>query len=415
MRRADAVNEALAPDQRDAFFQLVLYPVRACANLTNMYVAAARNARFANQVRASTRLEEAEVRRRFRYDAQLRDAYNHTMAGGKWNHMMDQTHIGYFDWYPPEANVMPAIADVDLPQGAEFGVCIEGSARSWPNYFMPPELLPIDSITRRPTWLEAFARGPQPVTFVVTADKAWVKIREDKAFGLSPTDRRYWIDADWSALPAGASQATITIRCPENGKTVEATLSALRATPAQEAEAQGSFGGLVGAFAIPVTAYCRSIPVGGVHWDSIPDYGRFAAAMSIFPVDAPSFADPSRSPRLEYQIFLSEAGDYHVDLVTSPTLEVIPGRRLSVAAALDNQTPVIATVFTKDHGPAEDFLGARHLENTAGGARTMRVVLHADRPGRHVLTIAMVDPTLVLQRIIVFKDELRPSYFGPPV
>jgi len=413
MRRADAVNAALAPDQRDAFFQLVLYPVRACANLTNLCVAAARNARFANQARASTRLEGEEVRRRFHEDARLRDAYNHTMAGGKWNHMMDQTHIGYFDWYPPEANIMPAIADVDLPEGAAFGICVEGSARSWPGYYLPPALPPLDSITRRPTWLEAFARGTQGVTYVVTADQPWVQIREDRAFGVSPSDRRYWIDADWAKLPAGTSQATVTLRCRQNGQTIAVTLTALRATPSQEIQAQDTFGGLVGAFTIPVTAYRRSVPVNGVRWESIPDYGRFAAAMSIFPVDAPSCADPSRSPRLDYDLFLGETGDYHIDLVTSPTLEVIPGRRLSVAVALDDQAPVIATVFTPENGPAEDFLGARHPANTAGGARTMRVTVHADRPGRHVLTIAMVDPTLVLQRIIVAKGEPPASYFGP--
>ncbi|MDE1916734.1 MAG: glycosyl hydrolase 115 family protein [Sphingomonadales bacterium] len=413
VRRADAVNGALAPDQRDAFYQLVLYPVRACANLTNLYVAAARNTRFARQARSSTRLEGEEVKRRFHYDATLRDYYNHTMSGGKWDHMMDQTHIGYFDWYPPEADIMPAIAEIAVPEGAEFGICVEGSAHSWPGFYLPPALLPLDSITRRPTWLEAFARGTQPVSFAVTADRPWVTIREEQAFSMSAADRRFWIDVDWQHLPPGSSQATVTVACRETGKTIEATLTALRATPEQERQAQACFGGLTGAFSIPVTAFHRSIPVNGVRWESIPDYGRFAAAMSIFPVTAPSFPDPSRSPRLEYDVFLGAPGDYHVDLVTSPTLEVIPGMRLSVAVALDDQPPVSATVFTAENGAAEDFLGSRHPANTAGNARAMRCVVHANRPGRHVLTIAMIDPTLVLQTIIVSRGDLRPSYFGP--
>ena len=35
--------------------------------------------------------------------------YNTIMSNGKWNHMMDQTHIGYTYWQQPEKNAMPEI------------------------------------------------------------------------------------------------------------------------------------------------------------------------------------------------------------------------------------------------------------------------------------------------------------------
>ena len=31
----------------------------------------------------------------FQKDAGLSDEYNHKLLDGKWDHMMDQTHIGY--------------------------------------------------------------------------------------------------------------------------------------------------------------------------------------------------------------------------------------------------------------------------------------------------------------------------------
>jgi hypothetical protein len=34
----------------------------------------------------------------------LKPTYNKVMAGGKWSHMMDQTHIGYTSWQEPEYN-----------------------------------------------------------------------------------------------------------------------------------------------------------------------------------------------------------------------------------------------------------------------------------------------------------------------
>ena len=411
VRRADAVNEALAPEQRDAFFQLVLYPVRACANLTQMYVAAARNARFAQQGRASTLVEEDEVRRRFRYDHRLRDDYNHKLAGGKWNHMMDQTHIGYFDWYPPEADIMPALADLDIEDSAAFGVSVDGNSRSWPGFYLPPTLPKLDSLTRRPTYLDVYPRGTKPVSVDVSANQPWVQITEGQAFSASPLDRRYWIDIDWTKAPVGKSEATITVRGEE---TVRATLVAIRANPEQEKEARGAYGGLTGAFAIPVTGFQRSVAVRGVRWEAIPDYGRVAAAMAPFPVDAASFGDPLASPRLEYDVFLPKPGRYRVDLVTAPTLAVIPQRKLAVAVGLDDQAPVVQAVFTGENAVIQDFLGSAHPINTASNTRTMRFEVAPDRAGRHVLKVAMVDPTLVLQQIIISNDGPEPSFFGPP-
>ncbi|MGU3317431.1 glycosyl hydrolase 115 family protein [Sphingomonas sp. M6A6_1c] len=413
VRRADAVNVALPPAYRDAFFQLVLYPIRACANLTLMYVAAARNAIFAEQARASTKAEAEEVRRRFRYDRELRDTYNHVMAGGKWNHMMDQTHIGYFDWYPPETDIMPPTTEIDASGAKGFGVAVDGSRKSWPGYYLPPTLPTLDSLSRRPTFIDVFPRGETAATVTVKADAPWVTIREGKAFSASPRDRRYWIDVDWTKAPVGRSGATVTI---EGDTVVKAKLTAIRATERQAKEARGTFGVLAGAFAVPVTGFSRSLPNDGVRWEPIPDYGRVPAAMSIFPVDARSFADPARSPRLEYDVFLPEAGAYRVDLFTGPTLEVIPGRKLSVAVGLDDQPFVIGTVFTPENGPVQDFLGERHAANTAANVRIMPFAITAAQPGRHRLKIAMMDPTIVIQSIAITPATAAPkrSFFGPP-
>ena len=325
---------------------------------------------------------------------------------------MDQTHIGYFDWYPPEADIMPAVADLDLDGVTGFGVSVDGDSRGWPGYYLPPALPTLDSITRLPTYLDVFPRGLADAPVTVSADQPWVTIREGKAFGVSPRDRRFWIDVDWARAPVGKARATIAVK---GDATISVRLDVVRATPQQEKDARGAFGGLAGAFAVPVTAFTRSVPVGDVRWDTIPDFGRVEAAMSIFPVDAPSFPDPTRAPRLEYPIFLAAAGKYHVDLVTGPTLEVIPGRKLSVAVWLDDQRPEIGTVFTPEDGPAQDFLGARHAANTADNARTMRFTIDADRPGRHTLTIGMIDPTLVLQTIAISNEEPKTSYYGPPM
>jgi hypothetical protein len=124
---ADALRQYLSLPEayRDAYFQLVLFPVQCMANLYEMYYAVAMNHALyaAADPEANTWADRAEAC--FRRDAQLTDAYNHDLAGGKWNHLMDEVHIGYTSWNGPKQNVMPEVkrlseADVQRAGGYLF-------------------------------------------------------------------------------------------------------------------------------------------------------------------------------------------------------------------------------------------------------------------------------------------------------
>ncbi len=46
--------------------------------------------------------------------------------------------------------------------------------------------------------------------------------------------------------------------------------------------------------------------------------------------------------------------------------------------------------------------------------RALHFTVNVAAPGRHTLKVTMVDPTVVLQKIIVYDAPLPESYFGPP-
>ena len=83
---------------RDSYRQLVLFPVQAMANLYDMYYAQAMNHRLASLGDPDANLWAGRVDQCFRRDSLLCAAYNTEMAGGKWNGMMTQKHIGYRSW-----------------------------------------------------------------------------------------------------------------------------------------------------------------------------------------------------------------------------------------------------------------------------------------------------------------------------
>lgn len=95
---------------RDAFDQLVLFPIQASSNLYDMYYALAMNRQLAQAGDAKANQWAQKVRECFDRDSVLTHHYNHVMSGGKWNHIMDQTHIGYTSWNDPKHNIMPKVS-----------------------------------------------------------------------------------------------------------------------------------------------------------------------------------------------------------------------------------------------------------------------------------------------------------------
>ena len=83
---------------RDAYYQSVLFPVQAMANLYDMYYAQAMNQYLASAGLPDANKWAERVKDCFRRDSLLCHDYNKVLAGGKWDGMMTQKHIGYRSW-----------------------------------------------------------------------------------------------------------------------------------------------------------------------------------------------------------------------------------------------------------------------------------------------------------------------------
>ena len=411
MAGAQNINALLPPEQTNAYYELVLHPTLACGNLVDLYIAAGRNTLFVKQGRASANAEAELVRSLFKKDQAFSDYYNNVLAGGKWHHMMDQTHIGYTSWDPPRQNNRPKVTEQAPPDTSDWGVAIDGSSSAWPGDNGTPTLPAFDSLHPQRSYVEVFARGSKPIEFKARADQPWIVLKEAKAPGAG-ADRRVWVDIDWSQAPAGQGQGTVTIQGATNSVAVK--LTTYKATAEQAREAQGCFGGLIGPISFLAAEATANIPIGGVRWEKLPDYGRVSTAMEVFPVTAGTIQPPNPAPRLEYPVYFARAGTYAVEVYTSPTLDVIPTRALALAVSMDDQPEQVVNVFTPATFKSEDFLGRAFGDNTRNQARILHFKQTVNTPGRHTLKIHMVDPTVVLMKIVLHDAPLPASYFGPP-
>ncbi len=117
---AEALRQYITLDARyrDAYQQLILFPVQAMSNIYQMYYAQAMNKMLAARNNAEANVWATRVEEAFRRDSLLCAAYNHDIAGGKWKGMMTQKHIGYTIWnddFP--ADRMPEVKRVEEKRG----------------------------------------------------------------------------------------------------------------------------------------------------------------------------------------------------------------------------------------------------------------------------------------------------------
>jgi hypothetical protein len=108
---AQKTDAELPHEYKDAFFEMVLHPVEASANLNEMYFYTALNHEQATRNSPAANSSADRVLLDYKKDSLLSVQYHQT-ANGKWNHMMDQTHIGYTYWQQPPRNKMPNVTYV---------------------------------------------------------------------------------------------------------------------------------------------------------------------------------------------------------------------------------------------------------------------------------------------------------------
>lgn len=111
----------LPSNLHDTYKQIILFPIQAMANLYQMYYAVAMNHYLAKLGDISCENWAKKAEEAFLRDSLLCASYNHEIAGGKWNHMMDQKHIGYTSWndaFPK--NKLPELLHLSAPQNGGY-------------------------------------------------------------------------------------------------------------------------------------------------------------------------------------------------------------------------------------------------------------------------------------------------------
>ncbi|AHG92046.1 hypothetical protein J421_4509 [Gemmatirosa kalamazoonensis] len=423
LARAERVSHEIPAPYVDAYYELVLHPVQAMQNLNALYFTVARNRVYAQEGRASTNDLADSARRLFDRDAEITRRYNTQLAGGKWSHMMDQTHIGYTYWQEPPRNAMPRVDVIQVPAPADMGVAMVEQNRPAPaprgpgggpppGFFRPPPptLPTFDAFQRQTYHIDVFDRGTAPFEFTATSVAPWLRVTPEK--GTVTKDQRLAVTVDWSRAPAGTTPGTIAVVGP-NGARVTVQATAFN-PPAPKRDAIVGFIEGGGVVSMEAEHFTRAVNASPVTWERIPDLGRTLSGMTPTPVTAASVTPGGASPRLEYRVFMFDSGTVSVHAFVSPTLNFTAGQGIRYGVSFDDEAPQIVNIHA-DSSSSGRTDGNGAWEQGVSNSIKIHVTQHQlARPGDHVLKLWMVDPGLVLQKLVIATTDLPRTYLGPP-
>lgn len=408
LQAAKKISEKLPAEAQDAYYQLVLYPVEACANLNELYVAAAKNRLYRMQDRASTNFYADKVKELFFKDAELTKYFHENVAAGKWNHMMSQTHMGHVSWRDPAVNKMPDVSYIQTPPAAGIGYTLESSPASQRGPFptLSTSFSPFDPVNDQAYYVEVYNTGSQPLEYTLTAGNDWIKLSSQK--GTVAYEEMVYVSVDWDRAPKDPVEGEIVLSGAGRDFTIKVPI---RTDTPPEPFGFVENNGIV---SIDAVNYHNAKAMAGINWEVVPNLGRTGSAITTTPVTSAKQTPGKNSPYLEFNIFLLSAGDYNLEAWFSPTLNFQKDEGLLYAVSIDGDDPQVMNLH-KDAKAADWTYPKWWNHAVTDNIMIQKVPGKSLSAGAHTIRYWMVDPGLVLQKIVLKREGVEPaSYLGPP-
>lgn len=407
LEKAYEIKDKLPKEAQDAYYQLVLYPVEACANMNEMYVAAAKNKLYRTQNRASTNYYADRVKELFFKDGELLDQHNE-FAGGKWNHIMKQTHMGHVSWFDPKVNKMPEVSYIQVPSNASLGYALEsGEMSSWRNRagLLSKSFTPFDPLNNQKYFIDVFNLGSEKLSYKVEAKNDWIVLSSNE--GNVELEEKVYVSIDWSKV-ADANEGEIVLS-QVNGRSHTIKVP-VRTNVEDQVSVFVENNGIV---SMNAENYQRKEEVAGISWELIPNLGRTHSAITTAPVTAKK-QSVEKGPYVEYDFYLLDSGTFKIDTWFSPTLNYQKDEGLLYAVSIDGGKAQLLNLHEEAKAP--DWTYPSWWNNAVTDNLMKQQAMELSLPaGKHTLRYQMVDPGLVLQKITLTKNGVNAdSYLGAP-
>ena len=379
--QAEELAKRIPSALRDAYFELVEYPIRGAAMINEYQLLARRSMVRATAGDSLGAMTDADrVRQMFEALNDWTHQYNNEIQDGKWREFFNWQPYHWFRSEkidPPFATKEILDATKLMPKSRFLSVADATSCAG--------AIIESEMDAEVPLWMEAltpirnFSKAPEDNVF------CHVSTGQD-SFDASATP----INNVWHAPYVGPMWSRVGTLHLKKGRN-ELHLSEIKS----DARIDRIFIGLYPPFAPVPRLRIQAYDYRQKH-DSqegcitkVPQLG-YTDGILVQPFNTPSY-NLDDAPFVEYNIDLQE-GDSIIEIRTLPTLHIYSGRNARYAVQLGDAEPQVFSIH------ANDFT-AEWRWNVLRGYASQQIPV--SQTGRHRLRVYLLDPGIVLQEILV--------------
>lgn len=406
--RAEAVYAKIPAAKKDAFYELVLYPVRAATSANVRVFAVEKAELYFKQGRASAK---DWAKRAIDADAEIKSEtayYNEKLAGGKWRGIMSP-EIGKGQWTSMRSAapvVSAEISRMKIPDAASLGVAAEGREEAVKEN-ETAALPQLNVFTKEIRFIDIFNRGAASEKWTAKANRKWIIL--SRASGETSRDARVFVSIDWRKVPIGENApGEIEIATAREKRTIAVPVFNPQTLRPNDLNGFVESNGVV---SIEAENYTTKTEKAGARWQIIKGLGRTGNSVSIFPTTAKS-VEPENitrdSPSLEYRFYSFASGEFSANVFLVPTQPLQAGTGLRYAISVDDQPPQIVSV-----GLYAEVSSKQWAHNVLSAAIVGKSKIDI-KSGAHTLKVYMIDAGVVMDKIILDAGGMRPSYLAAP-
>jgi hypothetical protein len=284
---------------------------------------------------------------------------------------------------------------------------VEGSEHVWPGEKTEASLPGFDIFNRQSHFIEIFNKGKTPFKFKVTTSESWIAASDTT--GIVDKEVRIWVSIDWDNVPEGKSKGTVRVEAPDS--TLCINLTAFNPRDITPSTLKG-FVEANGYVSMEAEHYTKKTDMGNNAWIQVEDFGHTLSGMrATAETDSPAFTPGKNSPCLEFRMYMFTTGPVEVNPIVAPTLNFLPGRAIRYGISFDNEVPQMITLVPVNYDARNGNMEwEKSVSDNFRVGKSNHTLTH---PGYHTLKIWMVDPGVVLQKIVVNAGGVKPSYLGP--
>ncbi|MCL1823072.1 MAG: glycosyl hydrolase 115 family protein [Oscillospiraceae bacterium] len=409
----EEVYNALSGNAKTAYYSMVYFPATASINLIRMHLYAGKNRHFAQQGKPAANEYAKLVTACIGKDLNLFHEQFAKFRDGKWKGMELEQHIGFTKWnddgykYPLRVQVEPA-------HKPRISVSRKDGEYIFNKTYGPPMTVKINDFLyagNDEVILEIANDGFDSFDYKIETEHIpdWLEI--SSVNGTVQLQEEIVLRCDKSKLTDEIQTVRLLIKDDETTVAVEIKARNINTSSLPVM----TFLENNGVFTIEANHFCEKKDITNGSFIELRNYGRSSAAtkthtggaMKVFP-SVSDFTEKDEKPELTYRFLIEEAGDYIVDVWTTPVNLVQNHRALRFMLNGLAVTSVPADFRAGNNNDINWCMGV--LDNIRSSKTTLKL-----EAGVQCITIGALEAGLILERLLIYKEENEPkeSYLGP--